>query len=83
MYDGQEGPYAEGFPATETNFYGFSKSCGEPGGAMIIRTSIIGEERGETKVSLLEFVRGRVPGGHSNVTGYTGNIVILMSVMFV
>lgn len=40
----------------ETAIYGVSKSCGEPAHAMVLRTSIIGEEDG-TSVSLLEWVR--------------------------
>jgi dTDP-4-dehydrorhamnose reductase len=58
VYNGKQGPYTEGQIATETNFYGVSKACGEPEDAMIIRTSIVGEEQ-TGKKSLLEWVRSQ------------------------
>lgn len=58
VYDGKDGPYVEGAPHTEEGVYGSSKSCGEPLEAMVIRTSIIGEEQG-TACSLLEWVRSQ------------------------
>lgn len=57
VYDGSQGPYAEGAPPTEKSIYGVSKACGEPADAMVIRTSIIGLETSRPGVSLLEWVR--------------------------
>lgn len=74
VYSGETGPYLEGTSHDEMSIYGVSKSCGEPLGdnAMILRTSIIGEE-GETapKASLLEWVRTKAP---STFEGFTNHI---------
>lgn len=67
IYDGKNGPYEEGQVATETNFYGVSKACGEPEDAMVIRTSIIGEEQ-TGKKSLLEWVRSQAG---QTINGFT------------
>lgn len=67
VFDGKEGPYQENSPHTEINIYGVSKSCGEPADAMIIRTSIIGEEQ-TGKKSLLEWVRSHQG---KTISGYT------------
>jgi len=57
VYNGSKGSsYTPDDKHDETAIYGVSKSCGEPPGAMVLRTSIIGEEDG-TAVSLLEWVR--------------------------
>lgn len=58
IYNGKKGQYNEYDKATEKNIYGMSKSLGEPLSAMIIRTSIIGEELFNKK-SLLEWVKGQ------------------------
>lgn len=58
VYDGKKGRYSESDQATEKNIYGLSKSLGEPQSAMVIRTSIIGEERSNKK-SLLEWVKSQ------------------------
>ena len=68
VYTGKKGKYTENDVADETNFYGMSKSLGEPDNCCIIRTSIIGEEI-ENKRSLLEWVRsknGQTISGFSN-----------------
>jgi dTDP-4-dehydrorhamnose reductase len=69
VFDGfGSGNYAEDAEHTETTIYGASKSCGEPMGASIIRTSIIGEEISGKK-SLLEWLRahkGETVKGYSN-----------------
>ena len=58
IYDGKKGKYSESDEANENNIYGKSKSLGEPQSAMVIRTSIIGEERSNKK-SLLEWVKSQ------------------------
>lgn len=67
VFDGKDGPYTEQSPHTEMNIYGLSKSCGEPTDAMIIRTSIIGEEI-VGKKSLLEWVRSQ---RNKTIQGFT------------
>lgn len=71
VYNGLDGPYAEGAQPNETSIYGASKSCGEPDDAMIIRTSIIGEETVHPGVSLLEWVRSQPTG--NKIQGYTNH----------
>lgn len=58
VYNGKKGKYLENDLHDETNFYGMSKSLGEPDNCCIIRTSIIGEEK-ENKKSLLEWVKSQ------------------------
>ena len=62
--------YPEGARPTEDNIYGKSKAAGEPQNAMIIRTSIIGEEL-TAKRSLLEWVRSHQPG--AEIVGYANH----------
>lgn len=70
VYNGTEtGLIAEDDPHTEQGIYGVSKSCGEPPEAMIIRTSIIGEEL-TSKRSLLEWVRSQ---NGKTIQGYTNH----------
>jgi dTDP-4-dehydrorhamnose reductase len=55
VFSGKDGHYNEDSPHDETNIYGVTKSLGEPEGAYVLRTSIIGEEI-YSKKSLLEWV---------------------------
>lgn len=55
VYSGKDGKYNEDSVHDETSIYGVSKSLGEPKGAYVLRTSIIGEEL-YSKKSLLEWV---------------------------
>lgn len=71
VYDGLVGMYAEGAAPTETNIYGVSKALGEPKDAMVIRTSIIGEEL-NGKLSLLEWLRSNPRGAEIN--GYSNHL---------
>jgi dTDP-4-dehydrorhamnose reductase len=71
IYDGRQGNYAEGSPPTENNIYGLSKAAGEPQDAMIIRTSIIGEEK-RGRRSLLEWVRSHPSG--SKISGFSNHL---------
>lgn len=69
VYNGTKGSsYTSNDPHDETAIYGVSKSCGESPHAMMLRTSIIGEEEG-TAVSLLEWVRACHAKGES-IQGY-------------
>ena len=55
VFSGTKGKYTEIDIHDEQNIYGRSKSLGEPAGATIIRTSIIGCEK-QNKKSFIEFV---------------------------
>ncbi|MHB1952286.1 MAG: SDR family oxidoreductase [Sulfobacillus sp.] len=72
VFDGARGRYFEDDRHTETSAYGRSKSLGEPIGAAVIRTSIIGEEL-RNKASFLEWVRSSahpVVAGRPTINGY-------------
>ena len=80
VYDGRAGSsYEEGAPHSETNIYGVSKSCGEPCGASVIRTSIIGEEE-KGKKSLLEWVRSNKANEIRGFTNHFWNGVTVLQV---
>ena len=69
VFDGATGHYSELDLHNPTDVYGKTKSLGEPLNAMVIRTSIIGEEL-QTKRSLIEWVKSN----HNNtVNGYTNH----------
>jgi dTDP-4-dehydrorhamnose reductase len=65
VFSGSKGNYIETDKHDEMGVYGYSKSLGEPLTAMVIRTSIIGEEA-RNKKSLLEWVRNQ----EGKVNGY-------------
>lgn len=56
VYDGLKGYYNEDDLHNATDVYGKTKSLGEPKNATVIRTSIIGEEIGQSR-SLVEWVK--------------------------
>jgi len=56
VYSGKKGKYIETDNHDATSLYGITKSVGEPSDAIVIRVSIIGEEK-YNKKSLLEWVR--------------------------
>jgi dTDP-4-dehydrorhamnose reductase len=56
VFSGEEGKYIETDLHNATDVYGKSKSLGEPSNATVIRTSIIGEEVGQSR-SLVEWVK--------------------------
>lgn len=56
VFSGKRGNYTEDDEHDATDIYGVSKSVGEPGDAMVIRTSIVGTELG-TKYNLLAWAR--------------------------
>jgi dTDP-4-dehydrorhamnose reductase len=71
VFNGTDGmPHRATDYPTETGIYGASKSIGEPANATIIRTSIIGLEPHEPKVSLLEWVLGASKRGEKQLRGY-------------
>ena len=68
VFSGRVGNYTEISIHDPEDVYGKSKSLGEPVNATTIRTSIIGEERGQAR-SLLEWVKsnkGKTVNGYTN-----------------
>lgn len=58
VYTGNKGSYNENDKCDVNDVYGMTKSLGEPENCMVIRTSIIGEEVGQTR-SLIEWVKSQ------------------------
>jgi dTDP-4-dehydrorhamnose reductase len=58
VYSGAKGAYNEDDYFDATDVYGMSKNGGEPTTLMTLRTSIIGEEKGQSR-SLLEWARSQ------------------------
>ena len=56
VYSGKDGNYDENSFFDADDVYGLSKSGGDGADCMVLRTSIIGEERGQSR-SLLEWAR--------------------------
>ena len=69
-YDGLKGKYTENDLHNATDVYGKTKSLGEPENATVIRTSIIGEEIGQSR-SLVEWVKSNKD---KTINGYTNHI---------
>lgn len=68
VYRGARGRYTEEDFFDAEDVYGLSKNAGEPSHCMVLRTSIIGEERGQSR-SLVEWARsqsGRRVNGFTN-----------------
>jgi len=68
VYSGRKGRYTEDDPFDAEDVYGLSKNAGDAADCMVLRTSIIGEERGQQR-SLLEWARsqaGRQVNGFTN-----------------
>jgi dTDP-4-dehydrorhamnose reductase len=72
VFSGKEGDYSENSPHDETDIYGRTKSLGEPENCMVIRTSIIGEERFH-KRSLIEWVKSQAGKEVKGFTNHTWN----------
>ena len=70
VFDGLRGSYSELDRHDAIDMYGITKSLGEPEGATVIRTSIIGEEF-KNFYSLLEWVK---TNRDKEVRGYTNHI---------
>jgi dTDP-4-dehydrorhamnose reductase len=58
VYTGNEGSYSEDDAFDAPDIYGMTKNAGEPMNCMTLRTSIIGEERGQSR-SLMEWARNQ------------------------
>lgn len=69
VYDGLKGGYTENDLHNATDVYGKTKSLGEPNNATVIRSSIIGEEIGQSR-SLVEWVKSNKD---KTVNGYTNH----------
>lgn len=72
VFSGREGSYHEGSPHDETDAYGRTKSLGEPESCLVIRTSIIGEER-INKRSLIEWAKSQAGKEVRGFTNHTWN----------
>jgi len=71
VYSGITGPYDERSLFDSTDLYGMSKNAGEdPATMLVLRTSIIGEERGQSR-SLLEWAKSQAG---KTVNGYTNHL---------
>jgi dTDP-4-dehydrorhamnose reductase len=70
VFDGNKGDYTEDDLSDDTSVYGMSKAAGEPLNCTVIRASIIGENKNNSK-DLLEWVRT-----HHNTTieGWTNHL---------
>ena len=69
VYTGNKGSYTENDKCDVNDVYGMTKSLGEPNNCMVIRTSIIGEEVGQTR-SLIEWVKSQKD---NTVFGFTNH----------
>jgi dTDP-4-dehydrorhamnose reductase len=70
VFSGNRGQYTENDHHDALDVYGKSKSIGEPGNAMVIRTSIFGPEYGGRKRSFLEWVKSQKD---KTVNGFTNH----------
>jgi len=69
VYDGSLGRYDEEDPHSPSDYYGKSKSLGEPPNCMVLRTSIIGPEFGGHTKHFLSWVKsmdGKKANGYRN-----------------
>ncbi len=58
VYTGTKGSYNENDSFDADDLYGMTKNAGEAGRCMVLRTSIIGEEKGQSR-SLIEWARSQ------------------------
>lgn len=68
VYSGRKGKYTENDRFDANDVYGMSKNAGESNDCMVLRTSIIGKEKGRSR-SLLEWAisqRGKAVNGFTN-----------------
>lgn len=70
VFSGKDGPYHEESPHDANDVYGKTKSLGEPENCMVIRTSIVGEEK-TNKRSLVEWVKSNAG---KKVNGYINHL---------
>jgi dTDP-4-dehydrorhamnose reductase len=69
VFNGTKGSYTEDDYFDSDNIYGLTKNAGEPMNCMTLRTSIIGEERGQSR-SLIEWARSQQG---KNVNGFVNH----------
>ncbi len=69
VYSGNNGPYSEDDAFDTNDIYGLTKNAGEPMNCMTLRTSIIGEERDQSR-SLIEWARSQQG---KNVNGFVNH----------
>lgn len=70
VFSGKDGNYDESASLDCTDFYGKTKSLGEPNNCMVVRTSIIGEEIYK-KASLIEWAKSQKG---KQVNGFTNHL---------
>jgi len=70
VYSGKKGKYTEEDYFDAEDLYGLSKNAGETNDCMVIRTSIIGEENGNSR-SLLEWAKSQAG---KEVNGFTNHL---------
>jgi len=70
VYSGKKGKYTEEDYFDAEDLYGLSKNAGETNECMVIRTSIIGEENGNSR-SLLEWAKSQAG---KEVNGFTNHL---------
>lgn len=69
VYTGEKGEYTEDDVFDSDDVYGLTKNAGEPLNCMTLRTSIIGEERGQSR-SLIEWAKSQKG---KNVNGFVNH----------
>lgn len=72
VFSGKTGNYTEKSVHDEVDLYGRSKSLGEPENCIVVRTSIIGEERNH-KRSLIEWAKSEAGNQVRGFTNHTWN----------
>lgn len=70
VYSGKQGRYNENDYFDADDLYGLSKNAGESAECMVLRTSIIGEERGQSR-SILEWARSQ---SGRKISGFTNHL---------
>ncbi|MFZ6031800.1 MAG: dTDP-4-dehydrorhamnose reductase family protein [Melioribacter sp.] len=70
VYTGKKGKYTEADYFDADDLYGLSKNAGETNDCMVLRTSIIGEEKGNSR-SLLEWAKSQAG---KEVNGFTNHL---------
>src|SRR3989344_8911997 len=83
VFSGKRGKYSELDAPDATDAYGVSKREGEPASACVVRTSVIGSERGR-KLSLLEWLKRQKRGVCEGYTNFLWNgVTALQLAVFV
>ncbi len=70
VFSGKDGAYTESSVHDEEDFYGRSKSLGEPSNCMVLRTSMIGEEI-HKHASLIAWVKSQAG---NTINGFTNHL---------